>query len=89
LHSRCCISGGALRAYVDVPGIFSDHMVLQKATWVPIWGTATASEAITITVGSASAKATADIDGKWKAVLNLSREGLGRLTITAECIYVP
>jgi sialate O-acetylesterase len=79
----CCVFfGDLLRADVQVPGIFSDHMVLQKAVAVPIWGMAVAGEAITVTVDRATAKATAGNDGKWKAVLDLSQEDPGPFTMT-------
>jgi len=53
------------RAEVKLPGIFGDHMVLQRDTSVPVWGTATPGEAITVTAGSVTASAKADKDGKW------------------------
>src|SRR4051812_19082124 len=44
---------------------FTDHMVLQQAMPVPVWGTAAAGEKITVTVGSQTKSATAGDDGKW------------------------
>ena len=63
-----CLSASAI-ADVKLPGIFGDHMVLQRDQKVPFWGTADAGEQVTVTIGAAKATATADADGNWKAVL--------------------
>ncbi len=44
-------------------------MVLQEDKKLPVWGTADPSEAVTVTVGKESAKATADAAGKWRVDL--------------------
>ncbi len=59
-----------LRADVKLPAIFGDHMVLQREAKVPVWGTADAGEAVTVTAGDSKATATADGEGKWKAELS-------------------
>ncbi|MFA6962243.1 MAG: sialate O-acetylesterase [Opitutaceae bacterium] len=62
---------------VSLPPLFSSHAVLQKAPRVPVWGKASAGERITVTLGTASASATAGADGKWSASLDLAQSGPG------------
>jgi sialate O-acetylesterase len=57
------------RADVALPHIFGDHMVLQRDGTVPIWGTAAAGEAVTVTAGKVQGTATAGSDGKWMVKL--------------------
>jgi sialate O-acetylesterase len=59
----------AALADVKVPAIFGDHMVLQDQLPIPVWGTADPGEAVTVTLGGASAKAAAGTDGKWEVKL--------------------
>lgn len=54
---------------VKLMNIFSDHMILQKADKVPVWGWAEPGEEIIVELDGKSAKATADKDGKWQAEL--------------------
>ncbi|MGC1781137.1 MAG: CIA30 family protein [Acidobacteriaceae bacterium] len=50
--------------------IFGEHMVLQRGRPIPIWGTAKPGEIVTVSLNTgARASATADIQGRWKAVL--------------------
>lgn len=58
-------------AEIRLPCLFKDHMVLQEATAVPVWGTANAGEHITVTLAGQSAETTAGADGRWKLTLNL------------------
>lgn len=51
-------------ADVKLPAIISDHMVLQKAGKVPIWGKAEPGEEVTVTLDGKTAKATAGTDGR-------------------------
>ncbi len=64
-----CLSGIAL-ADVKLPAIFGDHMVLQRGQKVPVWGTADAGEAVTVTIGETKANTTAGADGKWSVKLD-------------------
>ena len=59
----------ALRANVKVPAIFSDHMVLQQQMPVPVWGTASPGEEVTVTFRDQKQTATADNSGKWQLKL--------------------
>jgi len=62
------VSGPALPA-LELPTIFSDHMVLQQGQPLPVWGRADAGANVTVTFGKQSAQATADADGRWSARL--------------------
>ncbi len=68
-------------ADVSLPAIFANHMVVQRETSAPIWGTAAAGEQVSIT-GSwgKSGSATADADGRWRAKLDTPPAG-GPFTI--------
>lgn len=57
-------------ADVKLPAIFSDNMVLQKGTKVPVFGWADAGEAVTVKAGTLTAQATAGPDGKFQAILD-------------------
>ena len=59
----------ASRAEVKLPAIFGDHMVLQQDGKIPVWGWADAGEKVKVRIGSDSAEATADADGKWRVDL--------------------
>jgi len=84
------------RADVVLNGLFADHMVLQRDAKVPVWGTATPGEEVTVTFGKASAKATAGTDGKWIVKLdpmpaNASPEELvvaGKNTLKIEDVLI-
>lgn len=55
---------------LTLPPVFSDHMVLQQTSEVPVWGTITANQEVKVQ-GSwgSSATATSDNTGKWKVSL--------------------
>lgn len=57
------------RADVKMPAIFGDHMVLQQALRLPVWGWAEPGEKVTVTFGATSAAVTAGADGAWKVEL--------------------
>jgi sialate O-acetylesterase len=71
-------------ADVTPAGLFMDHMVIQRETQAPVWGTADAGESVRVT-GSwgESAKAVADESGKWSVMLQTPPAG-GPHTITFE-----
>lgn len=73
-----------LRAEIVLPAIFSDHMVLQRAAKVPIWGQAFPGEGVIVTIDGQTVKATADGEGRWKAVLNLQTSGPGPFEMQVE-----
>ena len=57
-------------AAIQLPAIFTDHMVLQQGQPVPIWGTSDPDEDITVTMGAQQQQATADADGRWQVKLD-------------------
>lgn len=63
------IDAPTLRADVRLPSVLNSHMVLQRDIPIPVWGRADAGEKVTVSIGNASVKATADADGKWKVSL--------------------
>jgi sialate O-acetylesterase len=58
------------RAEVALPPVFSDHMILQHGMPVPIWGTASPGEKITVNIAGQSKSATANEKGKWQIKLD-------------------
>ena len=76
----CCLmllvaSGSNALADVKLHGLFTDHMVLQQKTVVPIWGKADPGEKINVLIQKDGASlqqatATAGDDGKWMVKLN-------------------
>jgi sialate O-acetylesterase len=65
-----------------MPAIFSDHMVLQQAAAVPVWGKAAAGEAVTVSVAGQSGQTVAAGDGRWRVTLDLANAGAGPHTLT-------
>ena len=64
------LPAASLHAEIKLPGIFGDHMVLQRNIKLPIWGWAGAGEKISVQLGSTPAvSATADAQGKWRVEL--------------------
>jgi sialate O-acetylesterase len=56
-------------ADVKMSDIFGDHMVLQQDKTIPIWGTASANEDVSVQLGKGHAEVLADSDGKWRVDL--------------------
>lgn len=59
----------SLMADVNMPGIFSDNMMLQRGLPNPVWGTADPGEEISISIHNQQLKVKADEKGQWKATL--------------------
>ena len=59
-------------AYAEVilPKVLGNNMVLQRDKSVPIWGTASAGEAITVKFSDQTKKTTADAAGNWQIMLD-------------------
>lgn len=82
----CCLSvlavgAAASHAAPQLPAVFSHHMVVQRDTFVPVWGKAEAGEKITVTLGDQRNEATADAKGHWLCTLPPSKAG-GPLTLS-------
>ncbi len=71
------LSNCAVFANIKLPAIFSNGMVLQQQSKVPVWGWADVGEKVTVT-GSWSAKnisVITDAQGNWKATLQTPKAG--------------
>ena len=55
---------------LKVPAIFSDHMVLQRDIPVPVWGTATPGDQVTVSIGGQTKTTQAGLYGKWMVRLD-------------------
>ena len=76
------MAASAVRADIKLPAIFSDHMVLQRAAAVPIWGWADPGEEVTVSIADQTQVAKADSSGKWSVRLdNLSAVNPVTLTV--------
>ena len=60
---------------INLPAIFSDNMVLQRNTSIPIWGTAAPNEMIRVELDGKTATTNADKDGNWKVFLQAFKAG--------------
>lgn len=69
------ISSIAINAQVSVAKIFSDNMVLQRDSPIPVWGTAKANEKIEVRFNKQIKKTKADKNGKW--MIRLDNENAG------------
>lgn len=85
----------AVEAKVTVPKIFSDNMVLQRETAIPVWGLADPKEVITVTFNKQAVYAVTDASGKWsvklkseKAARNLTLKISGKNTIEIRNVAV-
>lgn len=91
----CLFIWGA-SAYADVrlPSPFSNHMVLQHNTAVPVWGWADAGEAVKVQLGKQIKTTAANAEGKWMIMLDKITAGgpytmtvTGKNTITITDVY--
>jgi sialate O-acetylesterase len=79
------------RADVQLHPLFTDHMVLQRATTIPVWGKADPGERVAVTlerrtpeyIEASVGEAVADSAGHWKAKLPLPAS-FGPYTMTVE-----
>jgi len=57
-------------AQLTLPKVIGNNMVLQRNQLVPIWGTAKAGDAVTVSFGKQEKKAIANNTGNWKIMLD-------------------
>ena len=62
-------------ADISLPKLFSDHMVLQRNSDVPVWGTATPNEKLKVTFGDSEVAVTANPEGKWMTKIRTGDAG--------------
>ena len=60
----------SLSAAVQLASPFTSHMVLQRETKVPVWGTAEPGERISVSFANQNPSTVADPQGNWRVVLN-------------------
>ena len=75
------LSGLSAHAFVKLPSIIGDNMMLQQGRSAPVWGWADPGERVTVSIGSQEVSATANEDGKWKVNLEPMHAG-GPYTMT-------
>jgi sialate O-acetylesterase len=66
-----------------LPGLFSDHMVVQRGKPIPVWGRADPGESLRVTLADTSAGTVAGADGRWRVVLEPLAAG-GPFTLVVE-----
>jgi sialate O-acetylesterase len=66
-----------------LPGLFTDHMVLQQGQPIPIWGWADPGEKITVTLNGESESIATGYDGRWRLALPAFKAG-GPFVLTVE-----
>lgn len=76
------LSATIAAADVRLPAIISDHMVLQRAERVPVWGWAAPEEQVTVEIGGQTRSTRAGADGNWRITLNLSGLAPAATTLT-------
>ena len=92
LMSCAMLICGIAQADVTMPTMFSDHAVLQRNMLVPVWGTASAGEEVTVKFDVQQIKTTANENGDWMVTLDRMKansspgdmviEGNNTITIT-------
>jgi sialate O-acetylesterase len=82
LAVAAAVSAGCAWADIKLPAIISDHMVLEKAAKVPIWGSADPGEDVTVSLNGIASTAKADAAGKWMLALNLKDSAPGPFEMT-------
>ena len=82
-------------AEVRLPAFFSDGMVLQQGTRVPVWGFADPGEEVSVTLSGQTRTVKADSEGRWMMRLDQLKAGgplemtvAGKNTITMRDILV-
>ncbi|MBT3193363.1 MAG: 9-O-acetylesterase [Verrucomicrobia bacterium] len=65
-----------VQADVHLPNVFSEHMVLQRQSPIPVWGWADPGETVTVQLAdSAQKEAVADAQGEWRVALDAAEAG--------------
>ena len=70
VSSILLFGAAALRAEVTLPSHFSDHMVLQCDMKVPVWGTASPGETVTVEFAGQKKSVQVGAEGKWRVELD-------------------
>ncbi|MGC3968139.1 MAG: hypothetical protein QM775_12450 [Pirellulales bacterium] len=76
------VGGTSAQAAVELPAIFTSHMVLQRDQANPVWGKAAPGEEVTVSLGDKSYTAKAGDDGRWTVKLDpLAVGGPHKITV--------
>ena len=78
----------SLHAEVKLPRVFSPHMVLQRGMPVPVWGTATPGEKVSVSFAGQTKTATADANGAWRLSLDALTASAEPRKLTASNIEI-
>jgi sialate O-acetylesterase len=65
----------SVSAQIKMPGIFGDHMVIQRDRPVPVWGWSSPKEKLVLSFNQQKKEVIADRNGKWR--VNLDPEAAG------------
>ncbi len=79
----CLLLATGLRADVQLPTLFGDHMVLQADQPVHVWGSAEPGEEVSISFRNRNLKIATSESGNWSAYLPPSRAG-GPFTLAVQ-----
>ena len=71
------------RGEVKLHPMFSDNAVLQQGVEIPVWGTASPGEEVTVEFSSQKKSATAGADGKWRVRLGALQADSENRVLTA------
>ncbi|MCA9060194.1 MAG: sialate O-acetylesterase, partial [Planctomycetaceae bacterium] len=78
------VSSHLVAADLELPAVFSDHMVVQRDQPIRVWGWADAGARVTCQLSGGSASTMTDADGRWKLQLDaLPAGGPFDLTVTS------
>lgn len=70
-----CLFGMTVSAHVVLPNLFTDNMVLQRSTLIPVWGWADVGEKIEVSFNKQLKTTKADKFGKWIVRLEAEKAG--------------
>ncbi len=76
---------GPASAEITLPSFFGDQMVLQREANVPIWGTATAGQKVSVSFVDKTLETTADDNGVWRLELAALAASKQPRTLTVRC----
>lgn len=72
----------AAEQLLELPGVFSDHMVVQREGNAPVWGRAQPGAEVTVSFAGQTVKAKADRDGRWQTTIQPGAASLFPRTLT-------
>jgi sialate O-acetylesterase len=64
------LSANSIYTQVRLPGIFGDHMVIQRSQPIPVWGWSTPNDKVVVTFNHQTKETIADHNGNWRVNLD-------------------